>query len=56
MCADMAIELSKHNVACLSFWQCAVKTELFTKCDLISTDIVYIIKNFYLIILNYIYK
>lgn len=40
MCADMAIELREHNVSCFSFWQCAVQSELFMNCGLVSDDTV----------------
>lgn len=36
----MAIELRDHNIAAISFWPCAVKSELFMDCGLVSENYV----------------
>lgn len=38
LAADMAVELRDFNVASISLWPGAVRTELFTQCDLLSND------------------
>ena len=38
MAADMAVELRKQNVACVSLWPGAVKTEIVTDLILSKAD------------------